>query len=122
MGTMLLQIVAMQLQHEQIMRNLCSSNLSEIKRALHNQSVDLARQHQTEAEYTAQRQAVAARDKAVLELQELQVAHSELQVKVSLPSLCNCSIASIECRSMLLDAFNDSFHGFEAHGVLHWHS
>lgn len=75
------QIVAMQLQHEQIMQNLRSSNMVEIRRALHNQSVDLARQHHS-AEYVAKGQAIAARDQAVLELQELQQLHNELNIKV----------------------------------------
>lgn len=89
----LLQIVAMQLQHEQIMQNLRSSNLVEIRRALHNQSVDLSRQHQTQAEYAANGQAIAARDKALLELQELQVLHSELQIKVG-PCCRLCSMSN----------------------------
>ena len=78
------QIVAMQLQHEQIMHNLRNSNMAEMRRALHNQSVDLARQHQTEADYAAKRQAITARDQALLELQELQQLHNELNIKVQL--------------------------------------
>lgn len=77
-----MQIMAMQLQHEHIMHNLRNSNMVEIRRALHNQSVDLARQHQTEAEYVAKGQAIAARDQALLELQELQLLHSQLHIKV----------------------------------------
>lgn len=77
-----MQIMAMQLQHEHIMHNLRNSNMVEIRRALHNQSVDLARQHQAEAEYVAKGQAIAARDQALLELQELQLLHSQLHIKV----------------------------------------
>ncbi|KAL3133521.1 hypothetical protein ABBQ38_007375 [Trebouxia sp. C0009 RCD-2024] len=69
------------LQHEQIMHNLRNSNMAEMRRALHNQSVDLARQHQTEADYAAKRQAITARDQALLELQELQQLHNELNIK-----------------------------------------
>ena len=72
----------MQVQHERIMHNLRSSNVVEVRRALHNQSVELARQHQTEAEYVAKGQAIAARDQALLELQELQLQHSQLHIKV----------------------------------------
>lgn len=75
----MLQIVAMQLQHEQIMHNLRSSNVVEIRRALHNQSVDLARQHQTEADVD---KVQATRDQALLELQELELLHSQLHIKV----------------------------------------
>lgn len=75
----MLQIVAMQLQHEQIMHNLRNSNVVEIRRALHNQSVDLARQHQTEADVA---KVQAARDQALLELQDLELLHSQLHIKV----------------------------------------
>ena len=64
------------------MHNLRNSNMVEIRRALHNQSVDLAKQHQSEAEYYAKGQIAAARDQALLELQGLQVLHGELQIKV----------------------------------------
>lgn len=77
----------MQMQHEQVMRNLRSSQLVEIRRALHNQSVDLSRQHHTEAEWHARGEMVIARDRAVLELQELQEAHSSLQAEVLRPRL-----------------------------------
>lgn len=75
----MLQIVAMQLQHEQIMHNLRNSSVVEIRRALHNQSVDLARQHQTKADVV---KVQAARDQALLELQELELLHSQLHIKV----------------------------------------
>ena len=84
----LLQIVAMQLQHEQIMHNLRSSTVGEIRRALHNQAVDLARQHQTDADYVAKGRAIAARDRALLELQELQQLHNQLNIKVLFAHLC----------------------------------
>ena len=72
----------MQMQHEQVMRNLRSSQLVEIRRALHNQSVDLSRQHHTEAEWHGRGELVIARDRALLELQDLQEAHSSLQAQV----------------------------------------
>ena len=72
----------MQLQHEQIMHNLRSSTVGEIRRALPNQAVDLERQHQTEADDVAKGRAIAARDRALLELQELQQLHNELSTKV----------------------------------------
>lgn len=78
----------MQLQHEQIMHNLRSNNMVEIRRALHNQSVDLARQHHTEAECVARGQAIADRDRALLELQELQLLHSQLHIKVPNAQAC----------------------------------
>ena len=86
----MLQIVAMQLQHEQIMHNLRNSNVVEIRRALHNQSVDLARQHQTEDDVA---KVQATRDQALLELQDLELLHSQLHIKVSvaqtlLPAMC----------------------------------
>lgn len=76
------------------MHNLRSSSVAEIRRALHNQSVDLARQHQTEADYAAKGQAIAARDQALLELQELQQLHNKLNIKVQptlLLSQCVCA-------------------------------
>ena len=115
--TVPLQIVAMRLQHEQILQNLRSSNMVEIRRALHNQSVDLIRQHQTQAEYAANGQAIAARDKALEELQELQVLHSELQIKVR---LC-CRLCSMSSVSVLGGCCNvhstvvAGFHIFLAH-------
>ncbi len=78
-----MQIKAMQMQHEQVMRNLRSSQIAEIRRALRNQAVDITRQHHTEAEWLARGELIIARDRALLELRDLQEAHSDLQAKVT---------------------------------------
>lgn len=65
------------------MRNLRASQVVEVRRALHNQSLDMTRQWYSEAEWLARGQVVVARDRALFELQELQEAHSELQAKVN---------------------------------------
>ena len=70
------------MQHDQVMRNQRCSQMVELRRALHNQSVDLSRQHHTEAEWLARGHIVVARDRAVSELQSLQIAHADLQAEV----------------------------------------
>ncbi len=72
----------MQMQHDQIMRNLRSSQIVEMRRALRNQAVDINRQHHSEAEWLARGNLIIARDRAQLELGDLQEAHADLQVKV----------------------------------------
>ena len=67
---------------DQIMRNLWSSQIVEMRRALRNQAVDINRQHHSEAEWLAQGNLIIARDRAQMELGDLQEAHADLQVKV----------------------------------------
>ena len=71
------------MQHDQVMRNQRCSQIVELRRALHNQSVDLSRQRHTDAEWLARGQIVVARDRALSELQALQIAHAELESKVN---------------------------------------
>ena len=78
-----MQIKAMQMQHDQVMRNLRSSQIVEVRRALRNQAVDISRQRHTEAEWLVRGELIIARDRALLELQDLQEAHSDLQAKVT---------------------------------------
>ncbi|DBA74236.1 TPA: hypothetical protein ACH3X1_011026 [Trebouxia sp. C0004] len=74
---------AMQMQHDQVMRNLRSSQIVEIRRALRNQAVDITRQHHTETEWLARGDLIIARDRAQLELRDLQEAHSDLRAKAA---------------------------------------
>ncbi|KAA6425710.1 MAG: hypothetical protein FRX49_04607 [Trebouxia sp. A1-2] len=74
---------AMQVQHDQVMRNLRSSQMVEMRRTLRNQAADISRQHHTEAEWLARGDLIIARDRALLELQDLQQAHSDLQAKAA---------------------------------------
>ena len=64
------------------MSNMRSSHLVEMRRALHNQSLESTRQHHTGAEWLARGQAMVARDHALLELRELQSSYCELDIKV----------------------------------------
>ena len=84
-----MQIKAMQVQHGQVMRNLRSSQIVEMRRALRNQAVDISRQRHTEAEWLARGNLIIARDRAQLELRDLQEAHSDLRAKVTCAS---CSL------------------------------
>lgn len=63
-----MQIKATQMQHDQIMRNLRSSQIVEMRRALRNQAVEINRQHHSEAEWLARGNLIIARDRAQLEL------------------------------------------------------
>lgn len=87
---------ALQRQHDQVMRNQRSSQIVELRRALHNQSVDMTRHYHTEAEWLARGQLVVARDRALSELQDLQTAHAELQAKVSVQHACSISHSRAE--------------------------
>ena len=88
-----MQMKAMQVQHDQVMRNLRSSQMVEMRRTLRNQAADISRQHHTEAEWLARGDLIIARDRALLELQDLQQAHSDLQAKVT------CAECSSQCNT-----------------------
>ena len=79
---LVLQTKALQTQHEQAMMYLRSGKSVEMRRALHHQAVDLTRRHHTEEEWLERAHIKGARDQALLELQELQAAQSELKEKV----------------------------------------
>ncbi len=72
----------MQAQHDQVMRNLRSSQIVEVRRALRNQAVDISRQRHSEEQWLARGNLIIARDRAQLELRDLQEAHADLQAKV----------------------------------------
>ena len=77
------QVRALQQQHEQAMLNVRRSQGVELRRALRNQEVDLIMQHLKEKQGLVDESVLVTRDEALAELQQLKLAHRQLQAYVS---------------------------------------